>query len=58
MKRDIVTITLNPSIDVTLWVDGLDDDKVNRVQKERREFEFRLQLIRQRETADKGTENA
>ena len=28
------------------------------VQKERREFEFRLQLIRQRETADKGTENA
>ena len=37
MKRDIVTITLNPSIDVTLWVDGLDDDKVNRVQKERRE---------------------
>ena len=37
MKRDIVTITLNPSIDVTLWVDGLDGDKVNRVQKERRE---------------------
>jgi len=37
MKHDIVTITLNPSIDVTLWVDGLDSDKANRVQKELRQ---------------------
>ena len=37
MKHDIVTITLNPSIDVTLWVDGLDGDRVNRVQKELRQ---------------------
>lgn len=37
MKHDIVTITLNPSIDVTLWVDGLDSDKANRVQQELRQ---------------------
>ena len=37
MKHTIVTVTLNPSIDVTLWVDGLDDDRVNRVQDELRQ---------------------
>lgn len=37
MRRGIVTVTLNPSIDVTLWLDGLDPDKVNRVENEQRE---------------------
>ncbi len=37
MKHTIVTVTLNPSIDVTLWVDGMDDDRVNRVQDELRQ---------------------
>lgn len=37
MKHSIVTVTLNPSIDVTLWVDGLDNDRVNRVQDELRQ---------------------
>lgn len=33
----VITVTLNPSIDVTLWVDGLDQQKVNRVRKEIRQ---------------------
>lgn len=37
MSSNIVTITLNPSIDVTLWVNALDRDAVNRVERERRE---------------------
>jgi 1-phosphofructokinase len=37
MNRNIITITLNPSIDVTLWTDGLNIDEVNRVVKETRE---------------------
>lgn len=35
--RDIITVTLNPSIDVTLVTDGLDSNKVNRVISEHRE---------------------
>lgn len=37
MHRGIVTVTLNPSIDVTLWLDGLDPDRANRVEAETRE---------------------
>ena len=37
MHRKIVSITLNPSIDVTLWTDGLHSDEVNRVTDEMRE---------------------
>ena len=37
MHRGIVTVTLNPSIDVTLWLDGLDPDRVNRVEDEARQ---------------------
>jgi 1-phosphofructokinase family hexose kinase len=37
MDRSIITVTLNPSIDVTLWTDGLDIDNVNRVVRENRE---------------------
>ena len=37
MHRGIVTVTLNPSIDVTLWLDGLDPDRANRVEAEARE---------------------
>ena len=37
MHRSIVTVTLNPSIDVTLWLDGIDPDKANRVLGESRE---------------------
>ena len=36
MHRGVVTVTLNPSIDVTLWLDGLDPDKANRVEDESR----------------------
>lgn len=35
MSRQIVTVTLSPSIDTTLFVDGLDTDKTNRVLGER-----------------------
>lgn len=31
----VVTVTLNPSIDVTLWLDSLDPDDVNRVKAQR-----------------------
>lgn len=37
MQRRIVTVTLNPSIDVTLWSDGLRPDEANRVLRETRE---------------------
>lgn len=37
MHRGIITVTLNPSIDVTLWLDGLRSDEANRVLKESRE---------------------
>ncbi len=37
MRRHIITVTLNPSIDVTLWVDGMHPDKTNRVLSETRE---------------------
>lgn len=31
----ILTLTLNPSLDITMWVDGLDDEDVNNVKRER-----------------------
>lgn len=37
MRRNILCVTLNPSIDVTLWTDGMDFDATNRVLKETRE---------------------
>lgn len=37
MSRQIVTVTLSPSIDITLHVDGVDLDKTNRVLAERRD---------------------
>ena len=37
MHRSIISVTLNPSIDVTLWSDGLHPDKANRVLSELRE---------------------
>ncbi len=37
MHRNILSVTLNPSIDVTLWSDGLHPDKANRVLDEMRE---------------------
>lgn len=37
MHRSIISVTLNPSIDVTLWLDGLHPDKANRVLDESRE---------------------
>lgn len=36
MHRGIITVTLNPSIDVTLWLDGLRTDEANRVTDESR----------------------
>lgn len=29
MHRGIITVTLSPSIDVTLWLDGLRTDEAN-----------------------------
>ncbi len=37
LHRNILSVTLNPSIDVTLWTDGLHPDKANRVLDEMRE---------------------
>ena len=37
MRREIISVTLNPSIDVTLWLDGLHPDKANHVLDEARE---------------------
>ncbi|MBR7092704.1 MAG: 1-phosphofructokinase family hexose kinase [Clostridia bacterium] len=37
MSIQVITVTLSPSIDVTLLVDGLDTDKTNRVLGERRD---------------------
>lgn len=37
MHRNIISVTLNPSIDVTLWTDGMDFDATNRVLEEARE---------------------
>lgn len=37
MRKTVYTVTLNPSIDVTLWLDGMDRDAVNHVTDERRE---------------------
>jgi len=37
MRCNIISVTLNPSIDVTLWTDGLDFDATNRVLEEARE---------------------
>ncbi len=37
MHCNIISVTLNPSIDVTLWTDGLDCDATNRVLEESRE---------------------
>lgn len=36
MHRGIITVTLSPSIDVTLWLDGLRTDEANRVTDESR----------------------
>ena len=36
MNRKVVTVTLNPAIDVTLWTDLLEDNKISRVSKEAR----------------------
>lgn len=37
MHCNIISVTLNPSIDVTLWTDGMDPDATNRVLEEARE---------------------
>ncbi|CZT55294.1 Tagatose-6-phosphate kinase [Eubacteriaceae bacterium CHKCI005] len=37
MLPKVLTVTLNPSIDVTLWLDQLDTDMVNRVKRETRQ---------------------
>lgn len=37
MHRGIITVTMNPSIDVTLWLDGLNTDEANHVLDESRE---------------------
>lgn len=37
MHKSIITVTMNPSIDVTLWLDGLHSDEANRVLDESRE---------------------
>ena len=37
MHRGIITVTMNPSIDVTLWLDGLNTDETNHVLDESRE---------------------
>lgn len=37
MHCNIITVTLNPSIDVTLWTDGMDMDATNRVLEETRD---------------------
>lgn len=37
MHCNIISVTLNPSIDVTLWTDDMDFDATNRVLKETRE---------------------
>lgn len=37
MHRNVISITLNPSIDVTLWTDSLHPDKANRVINEAHE---------------------
>ena len=37
MRCNIISVTLNPSIDVTLWTDGMDMDATNRVLEETRE---------------------
>lgn len=37
MHCNIISVTLNPSIDVTLWLDDMDFDATNRVLKEKRE---------------------
>lgn len=37
MHRHIISVTLNPSIDVTLRLDGMDPDATNRVLEEQRE---------------------
>ena len=36
-RKNVITVTMNPSIDVTLWMDGLHPDKANRVLEETRE---------------------
>ena len=36
-RKGIITVTLNPSVDVTLWLDGMHPDKANRVLRETRE---------------------
>lgn len=37
MHCNIISVTLNPSIDVTLWTDDMDFDATNRVLEEKRE---------------------
>lgn len=37
MHCNIISVTLNPSIDVTLWTDDMDFDATNRVMEEKRE---------------------
>lgn len=37
MHCNIISVTLNPSIDVTLWLDDMDFDATNRVLEEKRE---------------------
>ncbi len=37
MRCNIISVTMNPSIDVTLWTNGMDFDATNRVLEEARE---------------------
>lgn len=37
MHRGIITVTMNPSIDVTLWLDGMHTDEANHILSESRE---------------------
>ncbi len=37
MRCNIISVTMNPSVDVTLWTDGMDFDATNRVLEEARE---------------------
>lgn len=38
VRKNTISVTMNPSVDVTLWLDGLDFDATNRVVDETREM--------------------